>query len=278
MTTTSTAPATTTPSSPAHRFVRSHPITSFVIFAYALGWPLLTVHTLTGTARTAVGMLFTYGVLLGLTLMITRIAYGPSAVTRLLRRLLRWRFGLARWAVVVLAMPALTLAVAAASGTFVLPPGGWWALAGTYVFQTLVVGALQVNLAEEAAWSGLVQTRLTERHGLGRGALLTAPWFVGMHLPLQFAPGWSWSSVAVGVGALVVIAPFFRYLMGETLAATGGSLLAVGVLHASFNASGNLIEAGGWQFLPALLVLVLTLAVARRWRVRPAAGRTSDVG
>ena len=69
--------------------------------------------------------------------------------------------------------------------------------------------------------------------------------------------------------ALLVIAPFFRYVIGETLEATGGSLLAAGILHASFNASGNLGFAGGWQFLPALLLLSVGLAVvrrSRRWR------------
>jgi len=52
------------------------------------------------------------------------------------------------------------------------------------------------------------------------------------------------------------------------LEATSGSLLAAGVLHASFNASGTLGFAGGWQFLPALLLLALGLAVARGLRGR----------
>ena len=103
-----------------------------------------------------------------------------------------------------------------------------------------------MNLAEEAAWSGLVQTRFAARHGVLRGALLTAPLFVAMHLPLQFAPGWTWADVGVGVVVLAVVAPFFRYLMGDALEATGGSLLAIGVMHAAFNASGELGFPGGW--------------------------------
>ena len=35
-----------------------------------------------------------------------------------------------------------------------------------------------LNLAEEGAWAGHVQTHFTERHGLLGGALLTAPLFV----------------------------------------------------------------------------------------------------
>ena len=182
--------------------------------------------------------------------------------------MLIWRFGVLRWSAVVFALPALTLAVAAASGTLQTPSGGWLAATGTYLFQTFVTGALMVNLAEEGAWSGFVQTRLTDRHGLLRGALLTAPLFVAIHLPLQFAPGWTWGSVAVGMGVLAVVAPFFRYVLGDTLIATGGSLLAVGVQHAAFNASGQLGLPGGWQYLPALVLLALITAVVRRLRRR----------
>jgi hypothetical protein len=34
--------------------------------------------------------------------------------------------------------------------------------------------------------------------------------------------------------------PFFRYLAGVLMLDTNGSVLAVGVLHASFNASGGM--------------------------------------
>ena len=85
-----------------------------------------------------------------------------------------------------------------------------------------------------------------------------------MHLPLQFAPGWTWADVGVGVVVLAVVAPFFRYLMGDALEATGGSLLAVGVMHAAFNASGELGFPGGWQFIAALIVLALGVGIARR--------------
>ncbi len=48
--------------------------------------------------------------------------------------------------------------------------------------------------------------------------------------------------------------------------ATGGSVLAAGVLHAAFNASGQLGFPGGWQFLPALVVLALGVGLHRRFR------------
>jgi membrane protease YdiL (CAAX protease family) len=253
------------------RFARRRPIAAFAVGAFGLGWPLLTVITTTTFARQPLGVAFTYVALLGSALAASRLADGPGAAGRLLARLAIWRFGVGRWAMIVLGMPVLTLAVAAVSGPLQTPACGWVAAAGHYLFQTFIYGALFVNLAEETAWSGFVQTRFTQRHGLLIGALLTTPFFVAIHLPLQFAPGWTWGGVGVGVAVLAIIAPFFRYLMGDHLLATGGSLLAVGVQHAAFNASGDLVAgSGGWQFLPALVVLVLIVAVTRRLRSRPA--------
>jgi uncharacterized protein len=64
---------------------------------------------------------------------------------------------------------------------------------------------------------------------------------------------------------LIVGAPFLRYLLGMTLVGTGGSVLAVAILHASFNASGALSAVHGWwPSYVAMLVLVAVMAAARR--------------
>jgi hypothetical protein len=42
----------------------------------------------------------------------------------------------------------------------------------------------------------------------------------------------------------------------------------VGLLHASFNASGALSAVDGWQYLPAMAVLALLVAAHRAWRGR----------
>jgi membrane protease YdiL (CAAX protease family) len=251
------------------RFIERHPVGAFLVGAYAVGGPLLTIFatvSLPTVATKVVGLAFTYVGLLGSALVVTYVTGGRSAVLRFLSRFLQWRIGVTRWLYVVLALPAMTMTVAALSGTLQAPAAGWASLASTFVLQTFLYGALEVNLAEEGAWAGLVQHRLTARHGVFGGALRTAPLFVAMHLPLQFAPGWTWPSVLVGVLALAIMAPFFRYLMGETLHATGGSLLAVGVLHAAFNASGQLGFPGGWQSLPALMLLALAVGLIRRLR------------
>ena len=271
---------TTTASRSAHqqhgrapiRFIRRRPVLAFCLLAFGLGLPLLTLHTVTTTAHATLGHLFTYGALLGSAVLVTRIADGPGGVRRMLRRMLLWRFPLWRWVIVLLSIPALTAATAAAAGTLSTPAGGWPAAGAAYLYATVVTGALLVNLAEETAWAGMVQTRLAARHGLLHGALLTAPLFAAMHLPLQFAPGWTSGSVAIGTVALILVAPVFRYVVGDLLEGTGGSLLAVGLWHASFNASAQ-FGSGGWEILIALVILAAGLAIRRH--MRRTTGRTT---
>jgi len=264
-----------TPSAPPRprgavaRFIARHPIAAFLVGAYGVGGPLLTLYVtaaLPPLLTTIVGLAFTYVGLLGSALTVTWVIGGRHALLTFLARFFQWRFGVTRWAYIVLGLPVMTIAFAALSGTLQTPAGGWTTLVTSFLLQTFIYGALEVNVAEEGAWSGFVQGRLAERHGILGGALRTAPLFVAMHLPLQFAAGWTWASVATGVAALAVIAPFFRYLLGETLHATGGSLLAVGILHAAFNASGQLGFPGGWQFLPAVIVLAVAVGLLRSIR------------
>jgi len=98
------------------------------------------------------------------------------------------------------------------------------------------------------------------------------PFFL-IHLPVAFEqkgwPGTAWSD-ALGTWAILLLAaPFFRYLIGIVLIDTKGSLLAAGLLHASFNASGALpITAGGWQYIPAMIALTVLVGVLRWKRTR----------
>jgi hypothetical protein len=70
---------------------------------------------------------------------------------------------------------------------------------------------------------------------------------------------------------LIVVAPFMRYLIGMTYLGTAGSILIVGLLHASFNASGQLPAfTGFWQPIAALVVLIIPVFVYRAMRLRRA--------
>jgi membrane protease YdiL (CAAX protease family) len=245
------------------------PVTALLTVILSVGLPLLTLAVLLGIATEPFLLVIVFGGLAGGSLLITRWAEGPAGVRELLGRLLRWRFGVGLWLTIVFAMPLLTLGVAAVTGTLRAPPKGWAFEAGFYLFLVFVFGALLLNLWEELGWTGFVQARLMRRHGLLVGSLLTAVPFAAVHVPLAFEAGWTWSSAAVELIAIVGMAPFVRYLVGTLYLDTAGSLLAVGLMHASYNASSQLGAApGGWQFLPALALLTITVALVRR-RQRP---------
>jgi membrane protease YdiL (CAAX protease family) len=257
------------PAGPVSRAGR-HPLTVFSLFAFALGWTGLAVPLAVGLPLPPFLLILVFVALLGSALLVTRWADGPGAVRRLLARLLRWRFSSGRWAVILFGLPTVTVVLAAVSGTLSTPAEGWIAELGWYLFGTLIFGALAMNLWEETAWAGFVQTRLMARHGLMTASMITAVMFGAIHIPLSFAPGWTWSSVGFGLAALFVAAPFYRYLIGLHLLDTRGSLLAVGIQHASWNATQQLDAVDGgttnWQALAATILLTVGLALVHRRR------------
>jgi membrane protease YdiL (CAAX protease family) len=249
-------------------FIQRHPVTAFVVTVLAIGWPLLAVPPIVGLPTGPFLIVLTLVVLLGTALFITRLADRPGAIRLLLSRILIWRFSPWRWALILFGVPVLTVAIAAVSGTFQQPDSGWGAAMRSYLFDTLVIGALMINLWEETAWSGFVQSRLMSRHGLLGGSLVTAVFFAGIHVPLQFQTGWTWSDAAAGLGVLFGASPFYRYLLGMHLLDTRGSILAVAVQHASWNAAGKIDGVSGWwQPVAAMVLLTVLIAIGRRlWR------------
>lgn len=249
-------------------FAQRRPLTTFLLFAFGIGVPLLSVPVFVDVPGEPFLLVLVYIGLLLPALLVTRLAAGRGAIKRMLGRTLIWKFSVARWAVIVFAMPALTLALAAGTGTLASPEGGWAPVAGTYLFATFIFGALILNMWEELAWGGFVQSRLMARHGLLMGALLTAPLFAAIHIPLHFHGDWTWSEAGVGLAVLFAAAPFYRYLVGMHLLDTRGSILAIGIQHASWNAAGNLEGVDGdWQAPAAAILLTALVAVGRRlWR------------
>ena len=253
------------------RIAVKRPITTLCVVAIGLTLPLQTALLIAGL-NVFPGKLAELVFLLGTAVLITSWIGGRSAVGRLFSGLTKWRIGTGRAAVVLLAMPILTIGVGAATGTLHRPDNGWVVELLTYL-ALLALIALTASLWEETAWSGFVQLRLMGRHGLLKGSLLAAIPFGLIHLPLAFeANGWAgttWSEAFVNWAFLLGALPFLRYIIGVLLVDTKGSVLAAAVLHASFNASGALsVATGGWQYVPALIILTLLVTVHRRLRGR----------
>jgi membrane protease YdiL (CAAX protease family) len=272
---TATPPSTVT--GPARRpapvrdFARRHPAGAFLAIAIGLTWPVLFALLAAGKELDP-GLLLELVVLLGGATLVTAWTGGRAGVRRLFAGAIRWRMGFGRFIVFVTAMPALTLAVAATTGTLHTPAGGWAALLVPYLISVFLVGVLVGNVWEETAWAGFLQSRLMARHGLLVGSLLTAVPFFVIHIPLAFsAHGWrgtTWGDAALDLALIALAAPFFRYLVGTQLIDTGGSVLAVGLLHAGFNASGQMAAIDGWEHVPAVIILTLAVIGYRRYRGR----------
>ena len=248
------------------------PLKSFLLLALGIGLSLLTIPLIIGVPMSPflLGMVFI--ALLAPALIITRRADGPAAMRQLLKRTLIWRFSPLRWAITLVSVPALTIAIGAVSGTFSAPQDGWTSVLTDYLFNAFVIGALILNLWEETAWGGFFQSRMMARRGLIAGALITSIPFVVIHIPLQFEGDWTWSSAATNIAVLFLVTPFYRLLVGEHLLATGGSILAVGLLHASWNEAAKFgFVDGDWQVVTAVALLSLVLVAKRRLSTRSAA-------
>jgi uncharacterized protein len=124
-----------------------------------------------------------------------------------------------------------------------------------------------------------MQSRMMERHGLFVGSLLTGLPVAAYHVPLSFDGDWTWSDASIGLALVFGLVPFYRYLLGMHLLDTGGSLLAVGIQHASWNAATSLgVFTGIWQPGAAVVLLTVLLAVGRRFwdRERHPVGRDAE--
>jgi membrane protease YdiL (CAAX protease family) len=179
--------------------------------------------------------------------------------------MLRWRVGLVWWLVAATGLPLLTVTAAVLLGDQAHVPSPR-VLAGEIV--GIAVAFLLVNLWEETAWTGFLQTRLERRHTFVVAAALTAIPFAAVHLPLRVITGeiTSPASLAANLTLLLVLGLVVRPLFGMVQRGAANSLLLVGLTHTMFNRSNNLdgiaadILTGPNRPLAALLATVaLTL-------------------
>jgi membrane protease YdiL (CAAX protease family) len=184
-----------------------------------------------------------------------------------LRQLLRDTLRLPRpWWVLVpaaLAIPAATYSVGALLGhSPQLDRGFVIHLAVANVLSSLVV----VNLWEEMAWAGFVQRRLVARLGFAAGAVATALLFTGIHLPLSLYGADGAGDVAFNVAVMVVSGVGLRLLIGAFDTWGRGSIVVLAVVHATFNASSELVDADS-DWIRYVVTLSLGLLA---WASRPA--------
>src|SRR4051812_30769777 len=116
-----------------------HPVATLLVGAIAFTWITQAISLFAGwpVMPAKLGELV---VLVGGAVAITARIHGRPGVRNLFAGLVKWRLGVARYAVLLLAVPLLTLGVAAVTGTLRPPTDGWLNVALTYLVY-LVFGA-----------------------------------------------------------------------------------------------------------------------------------------
>lgn len=245
-----TAPSPGT--SALQRLARRRPIALFLGLVFGLGYPVMFLPLLAdrgiipgGSLPAKVGLdverasalLLVLVILLPVTVLVTALEGGRPAVRTLVRRATRWRFGAAWWAVIVLALPVTTIALALLLGDTLRAPT-LAVLGGELI--GIVTALVVIQISEEAAWAGFLQTRLERQRGFYLAALLTAVPFAAIHMPLQVINGVTAPADLAAAFALLTAFGFvFRAFAGLVMRGTGNSVLAVAVAHTIFNRANN---------------------------------------
>jgi membrane protease YdiL (CAAX protease family) len=249
------APATTVDPGPSPEL---RPLLVFAAIAVPTGWFFLSIPLLLDLPDAP----FVLATLL-LGLVVPALALSRRDHTTSARALLRATFRRPRPLAVLVpalaAVPALTWAGARLAGAEQALDTDL--LVGLAV--TIGSSLLIINLWEEMAWTGFFQSRAMARWGTVAGSLVTAALFVGIHLPLAFH-----GNPLVGLAALVVSGIGMRFLVAGVWSWSARSTIAVAVLHASFNAAADVVDADHdwirYVVTVTLGVLALPVLVSRR--------------
>jgi len=267
-------------------WIRHHPVAAYLALALTGSYLLLTVMALierdvlpgrdvpdmVGADMEEAASLVLVLVLVASALIVTRLEGGRAATSDLLRRTGRWRVPARWWAVAVLGLPVTSLALALALGDELATPS---ASSLAHEAVSIVVALLLVNVSEEVAWAGFLQTRLERRHRFFVAALLTALPFALVHLPIRVVAReiTGPQDVVGNLVGLLVISAIVRTLLGVVLRGALNSVLLVAATHTMFNRSNNadgivadLVsgEARSVAALLASLLLTTGLCVAMR--------------
>ena len=205
--------------------------------ALGIGAPLLAVSTVITPDAPFVIAALLFGLALP-ALVLTHREAGGAGVRALLRDCVRlpsswWWLPLAGFG-----LPVVTWTTGAALGG---AQPLTWGLVGFYVGD-LIIGALIINIWEEMAWTGYFQRRAASRWGAVGGSLVTSVFFTGIHFPLALEGAAGANEIASNVLFLAGVATGVRLLIARVDPWSGRSLLTVGILHSSFNATETLLD------------------------------------
>jgi uncharacterized protein len=255
-----------------------HPLVAFFVIAYAFSWlievpvalaaqGLLPLALPTPVIAVAI-VAATFGPTVA-ALVMTAVTEGGSGVVRLLRRYIQWRAGLLWYLFVLLGIPIIIVV-----GTIVVP-GAWDSfqpIVGTlliaYPWAFVLTFFLGGPLGEEPGWRGFALPRMQRRSGPLRASLILGLLWAAWHFPLFWSGVWTPPTLA-NVVMFTVMITALTVIMTWVFNHTGGSLLIMMLMHASFNTFANRVAAPlfpapifeDYGLLPVLIGFVLTAIV-----------------
>jgi CAAX protease family protein len=243
-----------------------HQIITFFVLTYALAWalesPLVFLRDSITDTQGLVLTILASNVPSVLGIVLTAIVLGRGALRKLLGRLLIWRVD-PRWYLVVALGPFALAGVAVGLNTLL---GGPALSLGIPLLGVAVFLAFSIfpgsALGEEIGWRGYALPRLQARGSALGASLILGPIWALWHLPLWLtgAPGRTASLYAAFVVSVIALSVILTWVYNST----GGSLLMVVLLHATFNLPITLsMEAlGSRATVPLLLYWGLLVVVA----------------
>ena len=244
---------------------KRRPLTAFFLLTFALSWafeiPLVVLGDGIAGTRGFVLNLLAANVPSALAIVLTAVVLGRGALRKLLGRVLIWRVN-PLWYLVVLAPAALAGGMVALNALMGGPAMGVSVPLLTAVIMLAFFIVPGSAMGEEIGWRGYALPRLQSgRSALGASLILGAIWGI-YHLPLYFT---GQAGRPLGLFPLFVISTIaLSVIITWMYNSTGGSLLLVVLIHATFNLPLTLLIAplGSRVTVPFLIYVGLWVAAA----------------
>jgi membrane protease YdiL (CAAX protease family) len=281
-----------TPLSPLKRLVVRHPMVAFLVMLYAIAWTVFLPVVLQARGLLALPVDLSEGIafdavtslasILGVALpafIVTAATGGKAGMRELLRRCLRWRVGIVWYLAALFGLLAVMVLV----GSVLSDPAPLevfterWSLIFTLFLPEVLFPFLFIQIFEEAGWTGFMQHTLQERRGPLVASILVAPAFVLQHLPILLMDASVGLTSLIIVGALVIVAVFFRVVVMWLYNGSGRSVLVVALFHSAYNSAwgtgdqkftGELIPGLAATLIPIGVVAMVAVVVAAITRGR----------
>ncbi len=224
------------------RWVRSHPLSSFVLLTYAVSWAYWVPLVLTGHVVRLGSAATQFPGLVGplvAAFVLTALTGGWAGIRDLSSRVLRWHVP-ARWWLFAVGTPLVLLGltlVALAIGPGTPALAGFGRMAGLpqwgvlFVWVALIVGAI----SEEAGWRGYALPMLRRHNDVLKSSLLLVPIWAGWHLPLLFLLKSYRDLGPVGVPGLLIGLASASIILTWLYESAASSVLIAAVWHGTFN-------------------------------------------